>query len=164
MPDLPDSPEKFQPDFFIRDACRLGFFVIRKIAQMDQQRQYVIPVTESDQVIGETIGIYPDFDAAQKPGDGSGQAVEIQADVSHQAFGGRGLSPIGMKPAVIHGFHYRIGIVDGTCPVQRISVIPLFHFGKITVVFLAELTDFIFCKTYISCKLSGENHRILLKI
>ena len=46
VPDLPDSPEKFQPDFFIRDACCLGFFIIRKIAQMDQQRQYIIPVAD----------------------------------------------------------------------------------------------------------------------
>ena len=131
---------------------------------MDQQRQDVIPVTESDQIIGETIGIYADFNAAQKPGDGLGQAVKIQTNVSHQALGGRGLSPVGMKPAVIHGFHYRIGIVDGTGSIQRISVIPMFHFGKITIVFLAELADFAFCKSHISCKLSGENHGILLKI
>ncbi len=125
---------------------------------MDQQRQYIIPVAERDQIIGEPIGIYADFDAAQKPGDRPGQAVEIQADVSHQAFGGRGLRPIGMKTAVVHGFHDRIGIVDGVGSVQCIPVIPLLHFRKITIVFQTELMDFAFCKTNIACKFSREYH------
>ena len=35
---------------------------------MDQQRQYIIPVAERDQIIGEPIGIYADFDGAQEVG------------------------------------------------------------------------------------------------
>jgi len=50
---------------------------------MDQQRQYIIPVAERDQIIGEPIGIYADFDAAQKPGDSPGQAVEWIQILSH---------------------------------------------------------------------------------
>ena len=60
----------------IRNGLFQSYRVIRKIAQMDQQRQYIIPVAERDQIIGEPIGIYADFDAAQKPGDSPGQAVE----------------------------------------------------------------------------------------
>ncbi len=120
MPDPPDGPEKFQPDLFIGDAGCPGVFVIGKIAQMNQQCQYIIPVAERDQIIGKPIGIYADINSTQKPGGTPGQTVKIQADVSHQAFGGGGLRPVGMKPAVIHGFHYRIGIVDGAGSFQRI--------------------------------------------
>ena len=91
---MTDGSGEFQPNLFVGNMRPLRLFIIGQVSQMNQQRQHIVPVPESHQIVRKAFRVHLSLHAANQLRDRSAQAVKIKADIPHQAVRGGCLRPV----------------------------------------------------------------------
>ena len=110
-------------DFLIRNKNLLPVLIVSQISEMDQIRQYIIPVGKAYSIILERRHIHIHGGPRHHFYDNCPQSVEIHVNQWHDCFIAAGIGPVAFIFSVQHQADNGFGIIY-LIPFQRISIIP----------------------------------------
>ena len=107
--------------------------VIRKISQMNQERQNVVFSVEGRQVVRVIIRFHRKGRPRDQVRNIFWQSVHVHVDIFHQTVCGGGLRPVGGEAAVLNGLHHGVRIVHRFDFGEGIAVVPAFFAPSATL-------------------------------
>ena len=126
---------------------------------MDKKCQYIIRGIKRYHIILKFTRIYGNMLSCNHSDNRLTQSVHIYFDIHLQGFKGFGFCPIAVKNAVDNCSYNRLRIVN-IIATHFISIVPLCHFFKRHIIFIAKISNIIGGKSCVFRKHCLISHRI----